>query len=558
MKRIFTLLSFVAISGFMFGQSPRMVLIEHFTQASCPPCAPANEAIEPIIQNNIAQGKAIAIKYQVSWPGFDPMHEDNPVDINNRRNYYGVNSVPNTVMDGAGPTASTQLVTQSNIDSRQSQTSPFEIEILHEVGQRFDGVSATMKITATEDVSGTFIGHIAIIEEHIDWGTPAGTNGETEFFNVVKKMLPSAAGTVLPSTWTVGQTETIEVNWNFENVYDLTQIAVVGFVQNNRDREVMQAAYSESNLQIAGENDALLTQASAEGDFALQGVCGNQISPLVEIMNAGTSKLTSLDIFYKINGGTEHKYEWNGFLDFLGKTQVTLPTVNFENRLDNYINFRTANPNGEADNGTANDEFAMRFAAATQTSMTSFIQVRSGPLPSGITWSVVDSEGNSIAEGGPYTTPFSINETQIELDPNSCYKLTSNNNSNSLNGFVRLVNDSNEELAELLLESRGEFRTDFGTYNLSSINKVLNIESLSVYPNPSSNVSVIEFTMKEAAQMNFILTNSIGQIVWSATENIQAGLQRKDLNFNNLPNGIYFLKLQTEEGILTTQIAVQK
>ena len=558
MKRIFTLLSFVAISGFVFGQSPRMVLIEHFTQASCPPCAPANEAIEPIIQNNISQGKAIAIKYQVSWPGFDPMHEDNPTDINTRRNYYSVNSVPNTVMDGAGPSASTQLVTQSNIDNRQSQASPFEIEILHEVGQRFDGVSATMKITATQDVSGTFIGHIAIIEEHIDWGTPAGTNGETEFFNVVKKMLPSAAGTVLPSNWTEGQTETIEVNWEFANVYNIDQIAAVGFVQNNRNKEVLQSGYSAASLKAAGPNDALVTRASGEGDFNLSGVCGNQISPLIEIMNAGTDKLTSLDIYYKVNGGSEKHYEWNGFLDFLQKTQVELPLVSFNNEVDNYINIRTANPNGEVDNGTENDEYVTRFPAAQQTTSNSYIQVRSGPLPSGITWSVVDYEGNTIAEGGPYSTPFRVEETAITLDPNDCYKLIANNNSSSLNGYVRLFNDQDVELEELLLAERGEYRTDFGTYDLSGIDNILNINSLSIYPNPSADESVVEFTMKEAAQMNFILTNSIGQIVWSETENIQAGLQRKDLNFNSLANGIYFLKLQTNEGILTTQIAVQK
>ena len=558
MKRIFTLLSFVAISGFVFGQSPRMVLIEHFTQASCPPCAPANEMIEPIIQNNIAQGKAIAIKYQVSWPGFDPMHEDNPTDINTRRNYYSVNSVPNTVMDGAGPSASTSLVTQSNIDSRQSQTSPFEIEIIHEIGQRFDGVSATMKITATEEVSGTFIGHIAIIEEHIDWGTPAGTNGETEFFNVVKKMLPSAAGTVLPSNWTVGQSETIEVKWDFANVYNLDQIAAVGFVQNNRNREVLQSGYSAAKLKAAGPNDALVTRASGEGDFNLTGVCGNKITPLVEIMNAGTDKLTSLDIYYKVNGGSEKLYKWNGFLDFLQKSQFELPLVSFNNELDNYINIRTANPNGEADNGIENDEYVTRFPSAQQTTNTSYVQVRPAALPSGITWSVIDYEGNTVAEGGPYTTPFRVEETELSLNPNDCYKLIANNNSSGLNGYVRLFNDQDEELDELLLSERGEFRTDFGTYDLSNIDKVLNINSLSIYPNPSSDESVVEFTMKEAAQMNFILTNSIGQIVWSETENIQAGLQRKDLNFSNLPNGIYFLKLQTNEGILTSQIAVQK
>ncbi len=556
MKKVITVFCFFAFATIGFSQSQRLVLIEHFTQASCPPCAPANEAAEPILQANT--DKVVAIKHQVSFPGYDPMNEHNPNEILSRRNYYNVRSVPSTTIDGDGPGSPYNLITQESIDAAAAIPAGFEINLTHKINKTFDGVDVQMEITATQASSGTYKAHIVVIEKEINYATAPGTNGEKDFYNVAKKFLPSVSGTNLPSDWEVGDKQTVNASWTFENVFDLEQIAVVAFVQDNRGLGVSQAAFSDANLQAAGPNDALVTKASAEGDFALDGICGNDAAPLIELMNAGTSILSSLDIYYSINGGQEHLYEWSGFLGYLKRIPVTLPAVKFEPRLDNYINIRVEKPNGETDDQTVNDAYVTRFKAASQTSVSSYIEARPGPLPSGVTWSVVDTEGNIVAEGGPYTTPFAKQKTEISLDPNECYKLIANNVSSSLNGYVRLYNDDDVELDELLLTERGEYRSDFGTYSLSNIDKVLSVNSLNVYPNPASTTSIVEFNMLEATQVNFVLTNTIGQIVWSETENVTAGNQMKEIKVNNIPNGVYFLQLQTDEGTATKQIAIQR
>lgn len=556
MKKVLTIFCFLTISTIGFSQSQRLVLIEHFTQASCPPCAPANLATEPILQANT--DKVIALKHQVSFPGFDPMNEHNPNEVLSRRNYYNVRSVPNTTIDGGGPGSPYEIITQERIDEAAAVPSPFEINLTHSINKSFDGVDVQMEIIATQASEGTYKAHIAVIEKEIKFAAAPGTNGETDFYNVAKKFLPNANGTNLKTKWEVGDKETINLSWDFENVYDLEEIAVIAFVQDNRGSGVAQAAFSDANLQAAGANDALVTKASAEGDFALNGICGNEAAPLIEVMNAGSSLLSSLDIYYSINGGQEHHYEWSGFLDYLKRAPVTLPAVKFEPRIDNYINIRTENPNGGTDDQTENDAFVTRFKSASQTSVSSYIIARPGPLPSGLTWSVIDSEGNMIAEGGPYSTPFAIQKTDIALDPNECYKLIANNISSSLNGYVRLYNDEDIELDELLLEKSGEYRSDFGTYSLSNIDKVLNVNSLSVYPNPASTTSIVEFNMVKSTKVNFILTNTIGQIVWSETENVSTGNQVKEIKVSNIPNGVYFLQLQTDEGTATKQIAIQR
>jgi hypothetical protein len=71
-----------------FGQYQRTVLFEEFTQASCGPCASQNPGFNALLDEN--SDKTLAIKYQVWWPGFDPMYLQNEPDVDSRVGYYSV------------------------------------------------------------------------------------------------------------------------------------------------------------------------------------------------------------------------------------------------------------------------------------------------------------------------------------------------------------------------------------------------------------------------------------------------------------------------------------
>ncbi|MEZ4983295.1 MAG: Omp28-related outer membrane protein [Saprospiraceae bacterium] len=255
MKRFYTLLSLLIFATGMFAQSPRMVLFEHYTQASCPPCASTNPPLFATLGQNT--DKIIPISYQVYWPGYDPMFDHNPNEIRERVTYYGVSAAPNSVMDGDGPYSSLSLGSQANINARAAMTSPFTIETSHKVSDRFDEVEVTVEITASSDVNRNMVAQIAIVEHEIHFNSPPGTNGETLFHNVMKKMLPGANGTELPNSWATGDKQTLTYSWKFKNVYDVSEIAVIAWVQDENTQEVLQASYSEPNLTAAGPNDGL-------------------------------------------------------------------------------------------------------------------------------------------------------------------------------------------------------------------------------------------------------------------------------------------------------------
>ena len=58
-------------------------------------------------------------------------------------------------------------------------------------------------------------------------------------------MLPGEDGTSLPTTVDSGYTTTIMAYWKLANIYDLNQLAVVAFIQNDGNKTIYQAAYSE-------------------------------------------------------------------------------------------------------------------------------------------------------------------------------------------------------------------------------------------------------------------------------------------------------------------------
>ena len=103
------------------------ILFEHFTQASCNPCAENNPALNSLMLQN--QGKYVHIAYHTSWPGFDPMYNFNKTQSNSRVKYYGITGVPDVIVNGTNNVGSPSDVTQEMIDQNYQKNSPIKIDI---------------------------------------------------------------------------------------------------------------------------------------------------------------------------------------------------------------------------------------------------------------------------------------------------------------------------------------------------------------------------------------------------------------------------------------------
>src|SRR5689334_2661669 len=191
MKKLYSIavLSMTLFAGSAFAQSQRFILAEEFTQASCAPCAAQNPAFNAVLDAN--QTKIIGLKYQVWWPGYDPMYNQNKAQVNTRVAYYGVTGVPNVRVDGTAYAGAPSGVSQAFVDNRYSTVpSPSTITASHTFNAAYTQMTINADITCTQATAGTLVAQVAVMEREIDFTSPPGTNGETEFYGVMKVMAP--------------------------------------------------------------------------------------------------------------------------------------------------------------------------------------------------------------------------------------------------------------------------------------------------------------------------------------------------------------------------------
>ena len=279
---------------FLMSQSQRTVLMEEFTQASCPPC----EATTPALNARLAQNedKVVQIRYQVSWPGRDPMNEDNPVEVGTRRNYYEVSSVPYVVLDGSRPLGSgNELLTQSAINTAYAKSAPLLLELDHEIAADLKTITVSAKVS--NEGSTTYNNPdarllVAIIEEDIVWDQPPGSTSITVFEAVFKSFIGGNDGHAIPS---ISGGEFANFIWtDFElptTIYNGNKVSVVAFIQDTETREMINAADTEPQVQAGPYVDI------AFEEFVTSSFRGNLCNPIytteLSFINNSSSSATN-------------------------------------------------------------------------------------------------------------------------------------------------------------------------------------------------------------------------------------------------------------------------
>jgi hypothetical protein len=290
------------------AQAPRRVLVEEFTQASCPPCALYNPKFHGIIFTPGNETKVTLLCYQVSWPGTDPMNLQNPTEVASRVSYYGVQGVPDCVADGGTTETGSAIFhdnianfTQSVIDDRAVETSPIELTIDHTVRTKLDSVTITVSVknVSANDLPDSYTLHTILTEKTIEFATPPGTNGELEFYDVMRKMIPNASGTKLGGL-AAGATK----NYTFtvvipSYVYSLHNLGAIAFVQNTGKKEVLQSAES---LPKPLPNGATFLDLKANAEVVgYTGLCDPNVSFKVNFINNGTDSIKTVSVDLLVN-----------------------------------------------------------------------------------------------------------------------------------------------------------------------------------------------------------------------------------------------------------------
>ena len=323
----------------------RRPMLESFTSSTCGPCAPGNVNVSSVLQGYQDNQYSI-LKYQVDFPGAgDPYYT---AEVGDRRTYYSVNSVPDLVVDGNEWQDNSSSLTSQIVDNSIAKPSFINLSANYSVwggGQKVD-------FQVTIDPLGNFTNLTlqAAIFEYITFDN-IGTNGETEFEYVMKKMVPGSSGSNLNSLQDgVQRVENLSYTFNGNyilppdanspvnhslnhTIEDFSNLGVIVWIQDDATKEILQSTTaslvtnviennsSASKLMIFPNPSSELTTLALEG-FENSEIEINIINLLGEVVfNKEITSSSYLD-YYNL----DVSYLSNGIYNVVAKSSGTIFT----------------------------------------------------------------------------------------------------------------------------------------------------------------------------------------------------------------------------------------
>ncbi len=292
MKRILLLSFLLSSLSTLMAQVPRMVVIEEFTNASCPPCAAQNPGFNVLLNNNL--DKVLPIKYQTAFPGFDPYNQQNPTEVATRLALYPeLTGVPTAALDGIIPGANYGggglWNPQNYIGAPGAFTQPIVnyaasvetfLEMSVESVYNADLTSATITVTMTNhadtELSANHRIQVLLLEKDNVWRINPGSTAERDFTYVMRKMYPNASGTPIEAI-PAGGTSTFEIEAAIPSyIYDLSEMVFVAFVEGISNRTILNGALADVVTVPATFTDIEITSSLSTADDVL---CGRTLTP---------------------------------------------------------------------------------------------------------------------------------------------------------------------------------------------------------------------------------------------------------------------------------------
>jgi hypothetical protein len=530
MKRFFILSVVSLILGIsvLQAQNPRILILECFTESGCGPCASQNPAIDALLEAN--QDVMVAVKYHVEWPsGTDPMYHHNPSDNGARTNYYGVNAVPYEVL--CGNLVNGSMPTQAQINNYSAQEAPVDLRVSFELNAAEDSIFVNVMGKALSPISGNLKLQVAVIEKLVQFPSAPGPNGERTFRNVMKKMLPSATGSALPSELFADDYFAYSFSWALANVYDKSQLSVVAWVQNNDDKTIYQACSVKETFTPFYTVEASLNNIL----HAKSLVCSGSMNPDFELTNFGSQAITSAVIEAVVNGEVVKTYEWTGILPSLKKTTVNMGEILFSVQDENDLTFRIVSLNGAADEFAGNDSVSYAFEGSPLNSGKAIkLTIRTDNDPQETTWQLKSmTTGEVVLSGGPYTEANTMSTETLDIPGDDCYEFTiydaGGNGLKNVNGLYGMKAGGTTLFSG----------ADFGDResNEFSYEKSVGIEEpaedqVQIYPNPANDKLFVD-----AENANYQIISITGAVVKSGI------VRNASIDVTDLSEGLYMVKV---------------
>lgn len=546
---IFSFIFIVAVHGQQVARDK--VIVEIGTGTWCYYCPGSALGADDLIAN----GKEVAIIEHHGPAGSDPYATTASVA---RNSFYGITGYPTAWFDGGNEvvggshTASMYSNYLSKYNQRIAVPSSFTLEMNGFNSDMDYSVIVTAEQVASYSGGGATL-HLVLTESDIVYSW----QGLSELHFVNRLMVPNQNGTSIVFDGVNDQVST-QLTFSLDPSWVPEHCELVAFLQDNTSREILQGMkVSLMDLLPTSFNNAT---CQAVNMIPVTN-CEGALAPVVTISNQGAETLESCDVNYKINNESLNTFNWTGSLNYGESAEIELPSVSFDLLNENNLLVYTTNPNGNPDEDPMNDTTNTAFMAAQQVVPVIFLFLKLDDNPGETTYELMNSNGDVIYAGGPYTTPQAFVKDTFELSMNDCYTFAiyDAGGDGLQDGAYYALRESNFNMIyENNAFAAADEMVQFDAIAVG-VNEVATTIDLAVFPNPSSGLINVRFEAFNAEPVEITLFNLVGEVIYSSGEQIYpVGTRTSSINLENNPSGIYFLRLKKGDRLYTQKVTITK
>jgi hypothetical protein len=220
----------------------RKVLVETFSASTCAPCAPANTALHNLINSLPVASRPIGLKWQQNFPGAgDPYATD---ELIIRRLEYNISGIPASRIDGDFWAGNTTGVNAARINGAAARPGLMSYDVKYTIDEENQTIAVKGNIISHANIlPGTRL-KVAIREATTV--NNVGTNGETLFRDVVKKLMHGNDGIDLGGM-EAGTVMDIDFEYQFNGEY---RLPLNGQPANRINHDIEHSVENFMNLEV--------------------------------------------------------------------------------------------------------------------------------------------------------------------------------------------------------------------------------------------------------------------------------------------------------------------
>ena len=576
-KLTFTIIALLVVSFAAKAQqyvstepANRNVILEEFTGRGCQYCPDGHRIANEIMANN--PGRAWAINVHAGGYATTDYPNFNTTASATILSGFSVSGFPAGVVNRSTAAGQSRSAWASLTNQQLAQAAECNVAGMVRINPDTRVASITVEVyyTGNSTVAENYL-TVAMLQDSIlgsqsggsTWNPTQMINGQYVHMHVLRDMVtptwgevitPTTQGTLITKTYEYQLPEVIGnpngVDVIIDHVFFLAWVSER--YQGTPTRPILNACELTKTTMT---DDPIHPSISAVSQ--LEGAeCTQEKNFNFSITNIGLEELTSIKFNAQV-AGENMEFEWKGELPSGEHTDygfvMGIPFGTYNGTLS--ITEVNGEPYEDTRSFVADSQQWAEISSEGETTdiMLCIVQDQWGEQ---ITWDIINSTGEIVAQGGPYAHLVGSGSTQPNivsingLAANECYLFRiydSNNNGICCtygNGYYYLKDESGSRF----IESDGQYGA--GESRLFSIHKHgdgldgADAMGFKIYPNPANNRIYIDGEGVGAVEVY----NSLGQRVATVE-----GTEKTSVDVASFENGVYVVRVITNEGAVSTK-----